>query len=134
MPRAHEVEFRVRYSETDAQGIVNNASYLSYFEVGRVEWVRAAGLSYRDLEEGGIGLVVVEANIRYKKAAFFDDVLTLQTSLAELGRATLRFGYTLSRDGEPLVRGHTDHGCIDLKSGRPRRIPEGFMTRLRETS
>ena len=130
--RAHEVGFRVRYAETDAQGIVNNANYLSYFEVGRVEWVRAAGLSYRELEEQGIGLVVVEANIRYKKAAFFDDELVLHTGLAELGRATLRFEYTLSRDGEALVSGYTSHGCIDLGSGKPRRIPEGFMTRLQE--
>ena len=132
MSRAHEVGFRVRYAETDAQGIVNSANYLSYFEVGRVEWVRATGLSYRELEKRGIGLVVVEANIRYKKAAFFDDVLTLHTSLAELGRATLRFDYTLSRAGEPLVYGHTSHGCIDLESGKPRRIPEGFIARLRE--
>lgn len=132
MPRAHEVEFRVRYGETDAQGIVNNANYLSYFEVGRVEWVRAAGLSYRELEEQGIGLVVAEANIRYRKAAFFDDELTLRTTLADLGRATLRFEYTLSRDGASLVSGYTTHGCIDLKSGKPRRIPEGFDTRLCE--
>src|SRR5919112_73707 len=78
-PPLHETSLRVRYSETDAQGIVNNANYLSYFEVGRVEWLRAAGLSYRELEEQGYGFVVVEALVRYRRAAFFDDELTLHT-------------------------------------------------------
>ncbi|MCA1687658.1 MAG: acyl-CoA thioesterase, partial [Actinobacteria bacterium] len=85
----HETKLRVRYSETDAQGVVNNANYLSYFEVGRVEWLRAAGFSYRELEKEGYSIVVVEALVRYRKAAFFDDELTLRTELAEMGRASL---------------------------------------------
>ena len=82
----HETRLRVRYSETDAQGIVNNANYLSYFEVGRVEWLRAAGLSYKELEERGYGFVVVEVRAFYKRAARFDDELGLRTRLAELSR------------------------------------------------
>lgn len=106
---------------------MNNAVYLSYFEVGRVEWLRAAGRSYRDLEKRGFGLVVVEAFIRYKKAAYFDDELTLRAELTELGKASLHFGYTILRDGETLATGRTRHGCIDLASGKPCRLPEDFF-------
>jgi acyl-CoA thioester hydrolase len=119
----HEAKLRVRYCETDAQGIVNNADYLSYFEVGRVEWLRAAGLSYRELEKEGYGLVVVEALARYKKSAFFDDELTVRTELVELKRASLSFRYTVLRGEEVLVTGHTLHGCVDLTTGKPRRLP-----------
>jgi acyl-CoA thioester hydrolase len=119
----HEAKLRVRYRETDAQGIVNNADYLSYFEVGRVEWLRAADLSYRELEKEGYGLVVVEALARYKRPAFFDDELTVRTELTELKRASLSFGYTVLRGDEVLVTGRTLHGCMDLTTGKPRRLP-----------
>ena len=119
----HEAKLRVRYGETDAQGIVNNADYLSYFEVGRVEWLRAAGLSYRELEKEGYGLVVVEALARYKRPAFFDDELTVRTELIELKRASLSFRYTVLRGDEVLVTGRTLHGCMDLTTGKPRRLP-----------
>ena len=123
----HETKLRVRYSETDAQRVVNNANYLSYFEVGRVEWLRAAGLSYRELERRGYGFVVVEALVRYHKAAFFDDELTLRTELTGLKRASLSFGYTVLRDGEALATGYTRHACINLATGKPVRVPEELL-------
>jgi acyl-CoA thioester hydrolase len=123
----HEAKLRVRYCETDAQGIVNNADYLSYFEVGRVEWLRAAGLSYRELEKEGYGLVVVEALARYKKPAFFDDELTVRTELIELKRASLSFGYTVLRGEEVLVAGRTLHGCVDLATRKPHRLPAALF-------
>ncbi len=123
----HETRLRVRYSETDAQGIVNSADYFSYFEVGRVEWLRAAGLSYKELEKQGYGFVVVEALARYKKPAFFDDELTLRTELTELKRVSLSFGYTVLRGEEVLATGRTLHGCIDLTTGKPRRIPPALF-------
>ena len=128
----HETKLRVRYSETDAQGIVNNANYLSYFEVGRVEWLRTAGLSYKELEEQGYGFVVVEVRAFYKRAARFDDELTLRTSLAELSKASLRFEYALLCGGEVLATGYTRHGCIELASGRLCRLPGDLVARLQE--
>ena len=110
----HETRLRVRYGETDAQGVVNNANYLSYFEVGRVEWLRAAGFSYREMERQGYGFVVIEAHTYYKRPAFFDDELTLRTQLVEVKRASLSFGYTILRDGGVLVTGRTRHGCVGL--------------------
>lgn len=107
---------------------MNNASYLSYFEVGRVEWLRSAGVSYRELEERGYGFVVVEARLFYKKASRFDDELTLRVELTELNKASLRFEYTVLRDEEVVSTGYTRHGCIDLSSGRPSRVPKELFT------
>ncbi|HWI45384.1 MAG TPA: thioesterase family protein [Rubrobacter sp.] len=123
----HETKIRVRYAEIDAQGHVNNATYLSYFEVGRVEWLRATGHSYREMERQGRGLVVVEALLQYSRPAFFDDELTLITNLAELGKVSLRFDYEVLRDGEVLVSGHTRHACIDLATGKPVRMPQQLL-------
>ena len=130
----HETKLRVRYAEIDAQGHVNNAVYLSYFEVGRVEWLRAAGLSYRELEAQGYGIVVVEVLAHYRRAAFFDDELTLRTELADLSRDSMRFEYEVSRDGELLVTGHTRHACVDLATGKPIRVPEEVLTAARNAS
>ena len=98
-----ETALRVRYSEIDAQGHVNNANYLSFFEVGRVEWLRDAGLSYKELEGRGFGFVVVEALVHYHSAAFFDDELVVRTTLAEAGRVSLRFTYEVLRDAERVA-------------------------------
>lgn len=130
----HETKLRVRYAEIDAQGHVNNAVYLSYFEVGRVEWLRAAALSYRELEAQGYGIVVVEVLAHYRRAAFFDDELTLRTELADLSRASMRFEYEVSRDGELLVTGHTRHACVDLATGKPIRVPEEVLAAARKAS
>ncbi len=114
--------------------MVNNANYLSYFEVGRVEWLRAAGLSYKELESQGYGIVVVEALVRYRKAAFFDDELTLRTELAEMSKVSLRFEYAVLRDGEVLVTGHTRHACVELATGRPSRMPEQLRAAVHDPS
>jgi acyl-CoA thioester hydrolase len=89
-----------------------------------VEWLRATGHSYREMEKRGRGLVVVEALLNYRRPAYFDDELTLRTSLADLGKVSLRFDYGVLRDGDVLVTGHTRHACVDLRTGKPVRIPE----------
>ena len=106
---------------------MNNATYLTYFEVGRVEWLRATGRSYREMERQGRGLVVVEALLHYRRPAFFDEELTLITDLSELGTVSLRFDYDVLRDTEVLVRGHTRHACIDLTTGKPVRMPRELL-------
>lgn len=98
--------------------------------MGRVEWLRDAGFSYRELEERGYGFVVVEARLFYKRAARFDDELVLRTELAELRRASLRFEYSLLREGELVSNGYTHHGCIELSSGRPSRVPKELFAGL----
>lgn len=88
------------------------------------------GLSYKELEEQGYGFVVVEAHAYYKRPAFFDDELTVRTELTELKRASLSFGYAVLRDGEVLATGRTRHGCIELASGKPSRLPGDLIARL----
>jgi acyl-CoA thioester hydrolase len=79
------------------------------------------------MERQGRGLVVVEALLHYRRPAFFDEELTLNTSLVELGKVSLRFDYDVLRDGEVLVSGHTRHACIDLTTGKPVRMPEELL-------
>lgn len=89
-----------------------------------MEWLRDAGLSYRELEARGFGFVVVEALLHYHSAAFFDDELVVRTTLAEAGRVSLRFTYEVLREGERVATGHTRHACVRLPGGKPVRMPE----------
>jgi acyl-CoA thioester hydrolase len=106
---------RVRFCETDLMGIVHHGSYLTYFEVGRVEWLRRRGVTYADWAAHGVHLPVVEAHVQYKSPARFDDELEIRTTLVELRSVSLKFGYTLARasDGKTLAEGYTRLGCID---------------------
>lgn len=119
----HEIEIRVRYQETDGQGRVHHANYLTWFELGRVELLRAAGHSYRELEESGIMLVIAEAQVRYYLPALFDDVLKLVTTTVKAKGARIEHRYEIFRGEELLVEGTTTVACIDA-TGRPTRLPE----------
>jgi acyl-CoA thioester hydrolase len=113
----------VRFCETDLMGIVHHASYLAYFEAGRVDWLRRRGVSYTDWASRGFHLPVVEARVRYRKAARFDDRLVVETTCAEASRVTVRFRYRILRGEELLCEGETLLACVghDLA---PRRFPE----------
>ncbi len=128
----HETLLRVRYSETDKMGIVYYANYLIWFEIGRTEFCRARGFSYRDMEENEDAfLVVAESYCRYKAPAYYDDELLVRTHLTELRRRSLRFGYEVVRvsDGQIISEGETGHVVTDA-SGRVRSFPEGYAQRL----
>jgi acyl-CoA thioester hydrolase len=117
-------EVRVIYGDTDQMGVVYYANYLRYFEAGRNEFIRAKGLRYRDFEARfGLVLPVAEAGVKYRSPARYDDLLAVETSLVELGRASARFEYRLLRDAEVLATGFTVHACVD-GDGRIRRLPE----------
>jgi acyl-CoA thioester hydrolase len=122
MPEEHSIEIRVRYQETDAMGIVHHANYLTYFELGRIEFLRAMGRDYRNVEGSGLRLVVTEAACRYFGAARFDDLLRLTTIVERVRGTRIEHRYLLRRDGELLVEGRTTIACVD-ESGRPRRLP-----------
>ena len=125
---------RVRFGETDLMGIVHHGTYISYFEVGRVEYMRRRGLDYHSWTELGIHLPVVEAYVRYRRTARFDELLCIETRLSELARVKVRFDYRLLREPEspdekPLdpdeqivAEGHTLLACVD-QHHIPRRIP-----------
>jgi acyl-CoA thioester hydrolase len=113
--RSIGVQMRVLYGDTDAMGQAYYGNYLRWFEHGRSEWFRACGMSYRGLEEKGVYLPVIEAHCRYRKPAFYDDILTIVTSFRFSGPARLRFDYDIQRgaDGELLASGYTVHVCVD---------------------
>ncbi|HET6437504.1 MAG TPA: thioesterase family protein [Anaeromyxobacter sp.] len=124
-------EIRVIYGDTDRMGVVYYANYLRYFESGRNEFIRAKGLRYRDFEERfGLVLPVAEAGVKYLEAARYDDMLAVETTLAELGRASARFTYRIVRDGALLATGFTVHACLDGE-GRIRRLPAELLAALR---
>ena len=128
----HETLLRVRYSETDKMGIVYYANYLVWFEIGRADYCRARGFSYRDMEQNDDAfLVVAESYCRYKAAAYYDDELLVRTHITELRRRSLRFGYEILRvaDGQIVAEGETGHVVTD-RSGHVRSFPEGYAQRL----
>lgn len=131
----HETLVRVRYSETDKMGVVYHANYLVWFEIGRTEFCRARGFSYRDMEENDNAfLVVAESYCRYKASAYYDDELLVRTHITELRRRSLRFGYEIIRagDGKIIAEGETGHVVTD-SNGRVRSFPEGYSRLLLAT-
>ena len=121
---------RVRYGETDAMGIVWHGNYLLWFEVGRVEVLRALGYPYARLEQEGFGLPVVEVGLRYARSAKFDDVLTIDVWLEEVKSRKLRIGYRVSNadTGEACVTGFTEHVC--WKDGQVTTMPPELRDKL----
>ena len=126
MIEQHAMEIRVRYHETDGQGRVHHAQYLNFFERGRVEMMRDSGLSYRELEEGGLMLVVSKMEIEYFLPAQFDDLLVLTTEVTRAKGARIHHHYRITREESLLVRGSSEIACID-RSGQVRRLPD-FLT------
>lgn len=118
----HEIEVRVRYQETDGQGHVHHANYLTWFELARVELLRSMGHGYRELEVAGILLVVAEVSIRYYLPAYFDDVLTLRVTTVRAKGARIEHHYEVLRDEKLLAEGTTTVACID-RTGRVCRLP-----------
>lgn len=124
--------YRVIYGDTDQMGVVYYGNYLRYFEAGRNEYLRAKGARYRDVErELRIRLPVVEATVRYRHPARYDDLLRIETEITEVRKASLRFAYRIVREeGEKLLaEGETVHACVDLE-GRPVKLPERLVELL----
>jgi acyl-CoA thioester hydrolase len=117
------VPLRVRFSETDAMGVANNAAYLAWFEVGRVEYLRRIGHSYAEVHTSGMDMVVVEATVSYLRPLRFDDEFEVECACSDVRGATFRFGYELRRDGEVCASGGTRHACVDRARMRPVRVP-----------
>src|SRR5579872_5935111 len=123
----HETSFRVRYAETDQMGVVYYANYLIWMEVGRVEFCRAQGIRYRDMEEAdGVLLVVAEANCRYMAPARYDDEVRIATTLAEATPRMVRFDYQIyDPSGKQLAQGFTKHVFCG-RDVRPAKLPEKY--------
>jgi len=133
-PRTSEVTVRVRYQETDQMGVAWHGHYLAWFEMGRTEWMRAAGCAYGEVEDrAGIFFPVVRCGARFRASARYDERLNIRTQLARLGGVKVRFEYEVLRAGAnaPLATGFTEHGAVD-RAGKPCRIPQALRGLLED--
>lgn len=108
-----ETPIRVRYADTDTMGVVYYGTYPIYFEVGRAEYMRAKGYTYKEFESTGFHLVVVSMEAKYHSNATYDDLITVRTSISELKSRGLTFYYEIFRDGALIVEGKTRHICTN---------------------
>jgi acyl-CoA thioester hydrolase len=124
----HDTTLRVRYAETDQMGVVHHSNYLIWFEVGRVEIMRALGFEYKKMEtEDDCHIVVAEAHCRYEKPARYDQVLRVRTRIAEWRNRVVKFSYEIFLDENSclLATGYTTH-VICGSNGRPKSLPEKY--------
>lgn len=123
-----KIQIRVRYGETDQMGVVYHGNYALYLEMGRIEWLRKLGISYKDMEENGIMLPVVSLCVNYKKSAAYDDVIHVKTQLKNKPTAKIEFEYEITNEkGEILTTATTILVFIDMKTNRPVKAPKYIL-------
>ena len=120
-------ELRVRYAETDQMGVAHHSAYVPWIEEARTEWMRARGKSYRELEASGLALVVTRVSLRYLSPARYDDVLRIETRLAERRKASVELAYRVFRGEELLCEAETRLGLVGPE-GRPMRLPDELFS------
>lgn len=123
------ISIRVRYPEVDAMGYLHHSRYLQYFEMGRIEMLRAAGHSYAQLERDGILFVVVKAEVRYRAPARYDEQLTLTTRVVRQTSVRIDHAYELTRENTCLAQATTTIACVD-RAGQLRQIPDSLALDL----
>jgi acyl-CoA thioester hydrolase len=116
-------EIKVRFAETDAQGIVHNSNYLVWFEVARVAYLERHAGGYQRLRDLGVEAVVLESHVRYLRPARFDDLLTVHARCRDVKGARFRYEYVVERAGTPVADGWTAHATVDGATMRPTRVP-----------
>jgi acyl-CoA thioester hydrolase len=121
---------RVRFADTDAQGIAHNTAYLIWFEVARVEYLRAFAGGYQALRDHGVEAIVLESFCRYLAPARFDDELVVHTRCVDVRGARFRYEYAVERVGAVVADGWTAHACVDAATMRPTRIPDWLLSCL----
>ena len=127
----HKFSFRVRYGETDQMGVVYHGNYAQYLEMGRVEWLRDLGISYKSMEENGILLPVISLELKFKKSAVYDDLITVVTKLRKTPSVRIEFDFEIYNEaGELLVEANTVLAFMNSKTKRPVKCPEYLLSKL----
>lgn len=127
----HKTKIRIRYGETDQMGVVYHGNYAQYLEIGRIEWLRSIGVSYKKMEEDGIMLPVIELCVKYKKSARYDDEICVKTTLVKSPTAKIEFEYEITNsEGELLTEAKTTLAFIDMKTNKPIRCPKNILDKL----
>lgn len=127
----NEIDLRIRYGETDQMGIVYHGNYAQYFEIGRTEWLRNLGITYKQMEEDGIKLPVISLVVNFKKSVCYDDVIKVKTTLKKMPTASIEFDYEIENEnGEIVTTGNTVLAFIDIVKNRPTRCPQHILDKL----
>lgn len=122
---------RIRYSETDQMGVVYHGNYAQFFELGRTEWLRSLGVTYKDMEISGIMLPVISLNCNFIKSALYDDVLTIKTILKKKPMVKIEFDYEIVNQNDELIcTGNTILAFMDRKTMKPTRCPDYLLSGL----
>jgi acyl-CoA thioester hydrolase len=131
----HLCSYRVLYGDTDAGGVVYNANYLRFFELGRSGFMRQYVSSYKEIEEAGFILPVVESYLRYKAPARYDDLLVIKSSMQQISDFSWRFNHHVLREenGKLLVKGFTVHASVN-REGKLAILPPAYVARIKEIS
>jgi acyl-CoA thioester hydrolase len=125
-----ETEVRVRFAETDAQGVAHNAVYLVWFEIARIDYLARFRGGYPGLRGQGVEALTIESHVRYLSPARFDDRLAIRCACGELRGARFRFDYAIERDGEAIADGWTRHATVDATTHRPMRVPTWLVEEI----
>ncbi len=129
--KCNEVKIRIRYGETDQMGVVYHGNYSNFLEIGRTEWLREFGLSYKEMELEGIMLPVISLSLNFKKSACYDDIIYVKTTLVKIPKVTIEFNYeVLNENREILALGNTILAFINMKTDRPTRCPKYILDKL----
>ena len=129
--KMHQTNIKVRYGETDQMGVVYHGNYAQYLEIGRLDWLTALGISYKEMEANGVMLPVVTLSLNYKKPAIYDDILTVTTTLSKQPTASIEFNYEIhNSSGELLTTANTKLVFVNMKSNFPMRCPQYILDKL----
>lgn len=120
-------EVKVRFAETDAQGIAHHASFLVWFEVARVEHLERYAGGYQSIRDGGLEALTTEVHVRYHRAAYFDERMTVWTRCVDVRGARFRYEYRIARGDELVADGHSLHATVDRETYRPTRVPDWLV-------
>lgn len=128
---AYQIQIRVRYSETDRMGYAYYGNYAQYYEIGRVEAFRNLNFSYKELEDSGVNMPVLNMQCQYLKPAIYDDLLTIKTTIPEMPGVRMKFNYEIFREAELLNKGFTELIFFDTTKQKPCRMPKWMDEKLR---
>lgn len=131
--KSFKTKIRIRYGETDQMGVVYHGNYSNFLEIGRIEWLRSLGVSYKQMELDGVMLPVISLSLKYKKSACYDDIICVKTILKKPPTATIEFDYEITNEeGEILTLGNTILAFINMKTNRPTRCPKFILDKLQD--
>ena len=123
--KSFETQIRVEYHHTDQMGIVHHSNYVKFFEVARTEWLRAAGLTYAEMEHRGVMMPIVDVHIKYRMPAYYDELIRVNATVEQMPIARMTFNYEIhGEDGREIASGSTTLGFIDSVTRRPQRAPQ----------